>query len=78
MQHAQPAGKYPLIARVIAWTIIVVGLALFGLMIFRIAKGGVTPAMIAGVAAAALAVWRNHRKAARRSVADPPRSPDRA
>ena len=64
MQHAQPAGKYPLKARIIAWTIIVVGLALFGLMIFRIARGGVTPAVIAGIVAAAVAVWRNYRQAA--------------
>jgi CHASE2 domain-containing sensor protein len=65
VQFGQPTRKYPLKARVIAWTVIVLGLALIGWMIFRTAQRGLTPATIAGVVAAAIVGWRTYRDAAR-------------
>ena len=65
MQFGQPAAKYPLKARVIAWTVIVLGLALIGWMIFRTARSGLTPATIAGAVVAAIWGWRAYRDATR-------------
>ena len=65
MQFGQPAAKYPLKARVIAWTVIVLALALIGWMIFRTAQRGLTSATIAGTAVAAIWGWRAYRDAAR-------------
>jgi CHASE2 domain-containing sensor protein len=61
VQFGQPARKYPLKARVIAWTVIVLGLALIGWMIFRTARSGLTPVTIAGVVVAAVMGWRIYR-----------------
>ena len=64
MQRSQPARKYPLKSRVIAWAILALFFGGLGWMIFRIAHEGVTLALCAGILTAAIAGWRNYRDTA--------------
>ena len=64
MQRSQPARKYPLKSRLIAWVILVLFMALVGWLMFRTVQRGVTLATIAGIVVAAVMGWRNYRDAA--------------